>query len=139
MRVSPSAATDVLQRSWDDFAVGGPKDSLGRFKAELEQRYELTESARLGPRAEDSKEARILNRVVRWTEQGLEYEAGPRQGERLVEQLGLSGANSTTTPGVKPTYEQMNAEVPLEPEKHKAFRGPQEFADGLLNPPPDWF
>jgi len=57
-----SIATSVYG---DDFLTEGPKDQLDWFKGELEKKYELTESARLGPGSADDKEARVLNRVVR--------------------------------------------------------------------------
>ena len=44
---------------------------------------------RLGPAATDDKEARVLNRIIRWTGNGLEYEADPRQVEKLLEELDL--------------------------------------------------
>ena len=68
----------------DDLTNVGPKRSLYWLKKELEKKYELTELARLGPGAEDAKEARVLNRIVRWCSDGLEYEADPRQSERLL-------------------------------------------------------
>ena len=58
-----------------------------------EERYCTHESAvrqgRLGPGKDDAKEILFFNRVVRYTNVGLEYEADPRQGERLLESLGL--------------------------------------------------
>ena len=33
----------------------------------------------LGPEGSDDKEVSILNRVIRWVDGGVEYEAGPRQ------------------------------------------------------------
>ena len=91
----------------DDFATTGAKDDLDWFLATLEERYELVESARLGPGAADDKEARILNRVVRWTAEGLEYEADPRQVEHLLEDLHLEGAKPLGTPGCKASAEQL--------------------------------
>ena len=73
----------------DDFTTAGGKVDLDCFEAALEQRYELRKGGRIGPGAEDAKEGRVLNRVVRWTEEGLEYEADPRQIERLLEAQGL--------------------------------------------------
>jgi len=58
----------------------------------MRTRYELKEAARLGPGEEDDKEARVLNRIVRWTSEGLEYEADPRQGEKIVEELAFRTA-----------------------------------------------
>ena len=106
----------------DDFLSEGPKDQLDWFKAALENKYELTESARLGPGSADDKEARMLNRVVRWTPTGLELEADPRQVEKLVRDLGLEGANPLGTPGAKLTIEQAQADQALEPDKHTSFR-----------------
>ena len=62
----------------DDFTTTGPKSSLDQFVILLKQKYELKEAARLGPAPEDQKEARVLNRIIRWTSEGLEYEADPR-------------------------------------------------------------
>ena len=50
----------------------------------MEKKYELTENYRIGPAPGDGKEAKILNRIVRWTKEGLEYEADPRQAEKLI-------------------------------------------------------
>ena len=57
---------------------------------------------------------RVLNQVVRWTNDGLEYEADPRQIERLIESQGLDDSCKTVVaPGLKPTKEQMAEEKPL--------------------------
>ena len=53
----------------------------------MEERHELTIGGRLGPAPTDSKEVRCLNRIIRWTNVGIEYEADPRLVERLVEQV----------------------------------------------------
>ena len=74
----------------DDLTTEGPKDQLDWFVGELRKKYELKEGARLGPGPSDDKEARILNRLVRWTPEGIEYEADPRQAERTVRDLNLT-------------------------------------------------
>ena len=63
-----------------------------------------------------------MHRVVRWTEQGLEYEADPRQVEKLLESLELEDAHSAATPGVKSLPDQISRDAPLPPEQHTAFR-----------------
>ena len=57
---------------------------------------------------------------MRWTDDGLEYEADPRQAEKLIESIGLSGDNvrSTVTPGFKCTWAQVDEEKDLEPHEH---------------------
>ena len=51
----------------------------------------MTKAGRLGPAESDEKVRIILNRVTRWGEAGVEYEADPRQVERLLEETGLEG------------------------------------------------
>ena len=69
----------------DDFTATGPKDQLDWFQKMMEDHYELTVGGRLGAGANDDKEATVLNRVIRSTDTGIEYEADPRQVERLLE------------------------------------------------------
>jgi hypothetical protein len=75
----------------DDLTAVGEKRNLDWYRLELEKLYELKELARLGPGAHDDKEATVLNRVVRLTPDGLEYEADPRQQEKLLRDLKLEG------------------------------------------------
>ena len=107
----------------DDFTTSGSKKNLDWLRQELEKAYELDELARLGPGKEDSKEAKILNRIIRWTAKGLEYEADPRQAEKVVVDLGLEGANTVGTAGMQRTKESLNKDPELPPSKHTAFRG----------------
>ena len=55
----------------------------------------------LGPDSWDTKEVIILNRVLRWTPKGLEYEADPRHVEIITSELCLENSNPVVTPGVK--------------------------------------
>ena len=101
----------------------GTKEQLDWYKAELERHYQLEETARLGPGPEDSKEAKMLNRIVRWTSEGLEYEADPRQIEQVIRDLGLKGCKAVGTPGVRQTFEQIQADKDLDMPKQKPYRG----------------
>ena len=98
----------------DDFTTCGAKCDLDWFEDVLEGRYELKKGGRLGPGPDDCKELTVLNRVLRWTDDGLEYEADPRQCERLLEGLGLDGGcKGAATPGIKPLPAQIEAEEEL--------------------------
>ena len=93
-----------MQCNGDDFTTAGAKPDLDWFEKELEARYELRKGGRIGPGEREDKAGRVLNRVVRWTTHGLEYEADPHQIERLIESQGLDDSGkSTVTPGLKPT------------------------------------
>ena len=81
----------VVSVHGDDFTAAGAKSDLDWFESSMRTRYELTVGGWLGPAPSDDKEATVLNRVVRWTEKGLEYEADPRQAEKLLEEIELMG------------------------------------------------
>ena len=51
----------------------------------------------------------VYNRVLRWTARGIEYEADPRQGEKLLEALKLDGpgCKAVATPGQKLNVDQL--------------------------------
>ena len=123
----------------DDITTVGSKTNLDWFKAELEKYYELKEAQRLAPGPQDHKEAVVLNRVVRWTRDGLEYEADPRQSEKLLRdfQLDGEGVKDTATPGVKATREQLDADVPLERAKHTPYRAVVARANYLASDRPE--
>eukprot|EP00969_Alexandrium_andersonii_P307459 13591174-Alexandrium_andersonii.AAC.1 len=42
---------------------------------------------RLGGGAQDLQEVKLLGRTIRWTPEGLLYEAGPRHAEQLLRGL----------------------------------------------------
>ena len=64
-----------------------------------------------------------MNRVITWYDDRMEYEADPRQAERLINECGLTGANAMATPGAKVTYQDHEADKTFEKGLHTAFRG----------------
>ena len=108
----------------DDFTAAGPKNELDWFEKAMKQYYELTVCGRLGLGEADDKEATVLNRVVRWTSTGLEYEADPRQVERLLDDMHLAGegVKVVATPGVKDKKLQVDAEQSLPTSEHTPSR-----------------
>ena len=129
----------VVSVHGDDFTAAGPKSSLDWYETEMRKKYELTVGGRLGPAATDDKEATVLNRVIRWTPEGIEYEADPRQVERLLEELNLEGdgVKGVVTPGVKTTAQQLSTEEELPERQHTWFRGVAARANYLSADRPD--
>ena len=128
----------------DDFTTAGSKSSLDWFRKQLEQKYELKEGARLGPGAQDDKEGRVLNRVVKWETEGITYEADPRHQEKLIQELGLESTDNTasavkavSTPCLKVTHEQLSSDRPLAADKVSHFRGLAARANYLASDRPD--
>ena len=85
-----------------DSTTAGSKPDLDWLESELEAKYELRKGGRIGPGKDDDKEWRVLNKVVSWTEDGLEYQADPRQAGKFIEcnDLGGDGVKSIVTPGL---------------------------------------
>ena len=77
----------------DDFVSEGPKANLLWMDKAMRKHFELKTEI-LGPDAREVKEVRILNRVLRWEEHGISWEADQRHAELVVEQ-----ARPVTSPG----------------------------------------
>jgi hypothetical protein len=88
----------VVMVHGDDFVAVGEGDSLQETKKVLEDKYKIKVET-LGRDKKDSKEIRVLNKVIRLTEQGLELEADPRHVELVVRALGLEDGKPSPTPG----------------------------------------
>ena len=97
----------------DDFTSEGGKLALDWFESEVAKKYEITISPRLGPGPDDAKEGACLNRVIRWCDGRIEYEADPRQAEKLIAECGLEGAKATATPDVKCSFHGLEEDKPL--------------------------
>ena len=82
----------------DDFLSSADRADLRWLKGNLERKLDI-KTTMMGPAEGEVKEMKILNRIVRWTENGITYEAGPRHAEIILESMGLENANSIKTPG----------------------------------------
>ena len=106
----------------DDFASVGARDAVNKFRAKLEQRFELTTQV-IGPGELEDKEGRVLNRIVRYTGDGWEYEPDQRHAEMIVEALGLRDAKGAVTPGEEEKeWEQEENDEVLDAAKATRFR-----------------
>ena len=115
----------------DDFTALGVKDSLDQYERLLSEAFELKIRGRLGEEEGCDKEIRILNRVVKITESGLEYEADPRHAELLVDSLGLQGKAPALTTGVKENPREDQVQVAEEPEEIQEEPQSQELANKI--------
>ncbi len=126
----------VLSVHGDDFTAAGSKRDLDWYEAAMKEHYELTLQPRLGP-GDDAKEAVVLNRIIRWTNEGIEMEADPRQAEKLIGECGMEGVNSVATPGVRVSFAEAENDKPLPEHLHTAFRGAAARANYLAADRPD--
>ena len=65
----------------DDYFSAGSREDLNWHQSVLEKKYEL-EAQRIGGSSGTAREGEILNRIVRFTGNGYEYEADPRPAEK---------------------------------------------------------
>ncbi len=115
----------------DDFTAAGAKPDLDWYESKMKEHYELTTQPRMGPGAEDAKEAVVLNRIIRWTDKGVEMEADPRQAEKLISECGMEGVNTVATPGIRVSFAEAENDHPLPDHLHTAFRGAAARANYL--------
>ena len=100
----------------DDFTALGTDKALQLFEDGMAAAFEIKCKGRLGPDPGDCKELRVLNRILRMTDEGVSYEADPRHAEHLIKSLGLSECRYVSTPGTKsladdPPYDKADQEV----------------------------
>ncbi len=111
--------------------IRGSKESLEWLETAMQGHYERAIQPRLGPVPNNAKEAVIFNRTSRWTESGIEYEADPRQAEKLVAECGVTGTNTVASPGLRLSYDQLEKDEVLPAHLHTAFRGSAARANYL--------
>ena len=108
----------------DDFVSAGGREGMKKFRRVLEERFKIKTKLVGAAGGEEETEARVLNRVVRITAQGWEYEPDPRHVEMLIDGLALRNAKSVNTPGEdEKKWEADENQEELSSAQAKAFRG----------------
>ena len=106
----------------DDYVSSGDDSDLKWLEGELSKAYKI-KTQKLGKGEGCAMEGKVLNRILRCTENGWEYEADPRHGELMVEQLELMNAKIAATPGADGKEEEDTEEdVELVGEDATRFR-----------------
>ena len=106
----------------DDYASAGDGKQLRWLQVELEKKFDL-KTVVVGLEQGDQQEAKILNRVIRVTQEGWELEADPRHAELLVEQMGLEMGKAIATPGVDGGEPEQDDEMALGTHEVREYRG----------------
>ena len=81
----------------DDFTGVGPKSKLEWLASELKKFWTVDLRGILGPpsMSDVSHSIVILNRLVTWTDRGIELEADPRHVDLLLNEVACEGAKVT--------------------------------------------
>ena len=121
----------------DDFVTVGNREDVKWFREKLDQRFQLKTSV-VGRGKGEVQETRILNRVLRTTEDGWEYEADQRHGELIIQTLAMEGAKTVVSPGEDAkAWEEEQDQEKLGPEKASEYRGLAARANYLALDRPD--
>lgn len=83
----------------DDFASTAANEDLEWLRQELEKEF-LLKTDVIGPGNQQKREVKILNRIIRYTRTGIEYEADARHSELIIKQLGLEQAKPLSSPAI---------------------------------------
>ena len=121
----------------DDLTALGCDESLDWYENALQKEFDVKIRGRLGSGKLDQKEIRILNRIVRWTPRGIEYEADQRHAEIIVRDMGLEKAKGSSVPGQKAKKEERQESRELAPHAATAFRAMAARANYLAQDRPD--
>ena len=82
----------------DDFLIVAPLESIKWIIKKMQETFELKHQI-LGPEKGCVREVRMLNRIIRWTDTGIEYEPDQRHSDCIIRDLGLDGGKGVSTPG----------------------------------------
>ena len=108
----------------DDFVATGDRKEIAEFRKALARRFTVKDKV-IGSRADlgEVQETRVLNRIIRWTPKGWEYEADQRHAELIIRGMGMEDAKSVKTPGEDvPTWKLEAEEDYLDSSQATKFR-----------------
>ena len=83
----------------DDFTATGPKASLIWLENVMKAAYDI-KSTLLGPEEGMRQSIRILNRTLRWEQEGIVYEPDEKHASVIIQTMGVENGKSVATPAL---------------------------------------
>ena len=110
----------------DDSTSLGYASGIVWYRERVMGRFEGKVKGRIGPGRKDGKAMRVLNRLVHWTNEGIEYEADQRHAEIIIQESGLKedskSVNTPREPSKRGDRDNDDTQ-PLTEEKRRWYRG----------------
>ena len=108
----------------DDFTTLGEESDLTWLSAQFKKRFKIKVRGILGPDNHDTHEITLLNKVVSWNSEGIQYEADQRHVEILLKAFKHDSVKGVSTPGVNPSEKdaQEDDDEPLSPDEASLYR-----------------
>ena len=116
----------------DDSTTLGTDEKLDWLQNIISKSFEVKIRGRIGSGRNDDKEVRLLNRIVRRTEEGCEWEPDPRNSELIIQHLGMENAKPVNSPGAKIDRTVEQDEEELHGEEATAYRAVAARANFLF-------
>ena len=121
----------------DDFVCVGEAEDLQWLEKRLKERFEI-KSKTMGLKDGESREERILNRMIRVSEHGWEYEADQRHADLIIRETGAEKLSPLSHPGGdKKTIEEEEKSEELQGQEATRFRAVAARANYLAADRPD--
>ena len=142
-KVAPTVFYDPKRRircvvHGDDFTLSGRLRVLREVAEQLKKVYELKVRGVLGDEPGDDKEVTILNRTLRWTAEGLEYQADDRHVQEITGYFGLEdGSKGLNAAMGKEPAEEEDAAEDLQAPRDREYRALAARANYLALDRPD--
>ena len=122
----------------DDFVSVGSRAAAHDLKKKLESRFEIKTQILGRGGGEEKIEGRVLNRIVRATEGGWEYEADQRHVDITLADLGLAEANPVNIPSEdEKAWEKEKNEKEMTGDRATRYRAIAARANYLATDRPD--
>jgi len=120
----------------DDYASTGTREDLEWLREELEKKFDI-KTTLVGHDKDQEKEMKVLNRIIRATAGGWEYEGDQRHGEIIVRETGMRSAKGVTTAGEDDRTQKGGEEHKLNEGRTRWYRGVAARANYYSQDRPD--
>jgi hypothetical protein len=110
----------------DDFTMSGVREEIEAMRGKMREWYEIKDRGIMGSGAGEIREVKILGRTVRWTAEGIEYEADEKHRNELMKKAGLTNESKSAVGPVAKLAEgngNYAEEMELGVGERREFRG----------------
>ena len=115
--------TEVRCVVWgDDFTFLGREADLKHMEKKMSEWYEIKVRGIVGPDPNDLKEIRILNRALRWTNNGIELEADGKHVKTIIKEMGLQAESKGSEYPLPKDFGAVDGDEALGGEQAHAYR-----------------
>jgi hypothetical protein len=115
--------TEVRCVVWgDDFTFLGREGDLKHMEKVMSEWYEVKVRGIVGPDPHDLSEIRILNRTLRWKQEGIELEADSKHVKTIIDEVGLKADSKGSDSPLPKDFCATDGDVALGGQQAHAYR-----------------